>query len=427
MRAPLTFGASTAGTLNLVPSGCDFSRYRQLTLMAFGPASPANSSVRRLNRNSSSCDACADNRKRTPSAFDVPAGGGQAIADLRGRVVPGHRLLKARGVLLERLPHAIVAFDPVVLEAADVAHPVVVDVGVQPRREPNELRALRPLRLRLDPRGDVAALRALRADQVGGERVVPRTRLEPVVARGDRADRTHVHQVARDERVHAFFLERRDLAAVPAVEDVDLRVVVDVAHEAHAPRAENAAVAVEHERRTEVDVRLHAVAVELAPRELHPALIGTEGVRKILQRALAALVAHRAIERVIDQQKLEDAGARAHHVRRARRHHHAFGAHGRTRRLQLRHLLDLDDADAAGAVDADARVIAVIRDGDAAFDGGLQDGLAFLDGDPAAVDRERHGFHKQSIISSTRVRLTTSAATPRVGPFPACCYPVRRS
>ena len=35
-----------------------------------------------------------------------------------------------------------------------------------------------------------------------------------------------------------------------------------------------------------------------------------ERVREILQRALAALVAHRAVERVIDEQELEDAGAR---------------------------------------------------------------------------------------------------------------------
>ncbi len=34
MRAPLTFGASTAGTLNVVAAGCTFSSVRQLTLTA---------------------------------------------------------------------------------------------------------------------------------------------------------------------------------------------------------------------------------------------------------------------------------------------------------------------------------------------------------------------------------------------------------
>src|SRR4029077_20125810 len=110
-------------------------------------------------------------------------------------------------------------------------------------REPDEPRTLGPLRLRLDPRRDVAAFLAQRADRVGGKRVVPRTRLEPVIARGNRADRAYVHQVARNQRMDAFFLERRDLAAVAAVDDVDLRIAVHVAHESHAPRAQDAALA----------------------------------------------------------------------------------------------------------------------------------------------------------------------------------------
>ena len=63
---------------------------------------------------------------------------------------------------------AIVAFDPPIVEAADVAHPVVVDLGVEPRGRANQLRALRPLRLGLDPRRRVAALLAERADRVDG-------------------------------------------------------------------------------------------------------------------------------------------------------------------------------------------------------------------------------------------------------------------
>src|SRR5207247_7583826 len=104
-------------------------------------------------------------------------GGGEPVAQLRRHVVPGDGLLNAAGLPLERFPHSTLAFDPVVFESADVAHPVVVDVGIEPRREADELRSFCPLRLRLDPRGDVAALRALRADRVGREGVVPRPRL----------------------------------------------------------------------------------------------------------------------------------------------------------------------------------------------------------------------------------------------------------
>ena len=48
---------------------------------------------------------------------------------------------------------------------------------------------------------------------------------------------------------------------------------------------------------------------------------------------------------------------------------------------------------------ADAGVVAVVGNRDAVLDGGLQDGLALLDGDLPAVDRQRHGFHNGSIIS----------------------------
>jgi hypothetical protein len=90
-----------------------------------------------------------------------------------------------------------------------------------------------------------------------------------------------------------FFLERRDLAAVAAVDDVDLRVAVDLAHEPDAARAQDAALPVEHQRRPEIDVAPHSFAVEDAAGKLHAALIRAERVRKILQRAFAALVAHR--------------------------------------------------------------------------------------------------------------------------------------
>ena len=161
-------------------------------------------------------------------------------------------------------------------------------------------------------------------------------------------------------------------------------------------RAEDAALAVEHQRRTEVHVALHAFAVEHAAREVHAALVGAERVGEILQRTLAALVAHRAVERVVDEQELEHAGARRDDLGRPRADHHALGAHRRARRLQLRHLLDLDDADAAGAVDADAGVITVVRNGDAALDGRLQDRFAFLDGDLAAIDGQRDCVHQHS-------------------------------
>src|SRR5206468_12005690 len=121
---------------------------------------------------------------------------------------------------------------------------------------------------------------------------------EAVVARRDRADWTDVGEVARQNGVDAFFLKRRDLTAVAAIDDVDLGVAVHFAHEPYAARAQDAAVAIEHQRRSEIDVGLDAVAVEHPPWKFHAALIASERVGEILQRALAALVAHRTIERM---------------------------------------------------------------------------------------------------------------------------------
>ena len=81
-------------------------------------------------------------------------------------------------------------------------------------------------------------------------------------------------------------------------------------HEAHAARAEDAAVAVQHQRRTEVDVGFHAFAVEDAPRKIHPAFRRAKRVGEILERTLAALVAHGTVERMVDEEEFEDAGAR---------------------------------------------------------------------------------------------------------------------
>ena len=191
----------------------------------------------------------------------------------------------------------------------------------------------------------------------------------------------------------ALLLERGDLAAIAAIDDVDLRIGVDLPHEPDAPRAEDAAVPVEHEGRTEIHVGTNAFAVEHPPREFHPALVRAETVGEVLERTLAALVAHGAVERVVDQQELEHAGARLDDVGGLGRDHHALGHRRRARRLQFRHLLDLDDADAAGPVDPQSRVIAVVGDLDAALDGGLQDGSALGGGDGAPVNRQRDGFH----------------------------------
>src|SRR5206468_8765941 len=151
-----------------------------------------------------------------------------------------------------------------------------------------------PFGLRLDPgrrRTPFGAERADRVDRVG---IVPGPRFEPVVARGDGADRANIHQVAGEQRVDALFVEGRNLALAAARCDPDLRVGVDLTHETDAPRAEDAAVAIEHQRRAEIDVGLDALAVEGPAREFHATLAAPKRVGEILQRTLPALEIGRA-------------------------------------------------------------------------------------------------------------------------------------
>src|SRR3954470_5037651 len=76
---------------------------------------------------------------------------------------------------------------------------------------------------------------------------------------------------------------------------------------------------------------------------------GAVAVGEVLQRALAALVADRAVERVVEQDELEYRLLARGGVLRARVHLHAVaGGHG-AGGLQLRHALDLDQAHAARA------------------------------------------------------------------------------
>ena len=329
----------------------------------------------------------------------LAAGGVQQVAHAHQRIFPGRHLLHA--VLGEdhRLLQALLALHPEVLEAADVAHPEVVDRGVVARRDASETRALGPLGLGFQPGRGAAALRAQRAGGVDRVRVVPRPRAKAVLPGGDGADRADIHQVAREQRVDALFVEGGNLAAVAAVDGADLRVAIHFGHEAAAARAQDAAVAVQHQRRAEVDVGLDALAVKRAAREVHAAGVVAELVREVLQRALAALVADRAIERVIDQQELEHALAAFDGLGVLRVHHHAFSHRRRARRLQLAHLFDLHQADATRGVDAETGVVAVIRDLDAGFNGGLEDRGALRHGQLAAINGQRDVFHDFRMIS----------------------------
>ena len=179
-------------------------------------------------------------------------------------------------------------------------------------------------------------------------------------------------------------------------------VLGDVLAEAHAAPARDAALAVERDQRGEVE-RLGEVALGLDEARAP----GAEREGAVLEGALAALVAHRAVERVVLEQELEHAVLAVLRELRVGAHDHV-GLHGRAARgLEAAHALDLDQAHAAGAHGrAEARLVAEDRDLDPVGVGRVHEHRPGGRRDPAAVELELHlplgGEVNRSVISHRR-------------------------
>jgi hypothetical protein len=111
----------------------------------------------------------------------------------------------------------------------------------------------------------------------------------------------------------------------------------------------------------------------------------------VLQRALAALVAHRAVERMVDEQELDDRLLRLLDAVGLGVDDHAVLDRRRAAGLQLGDALDLDQAHAAGADrGAELGLVAEDRDLDVAVLGGVDQHRVLGRGDLEAVDGEGH-------------------------------------
>jgi len=108
--------------------------------------------------------------------------------------------------------------------------------------------------------------------------------------------------------------------------------------------------------------------------------------RVILKRTLAGLVADRAIERVIDEQKLHLPAARLLDFLVPDVDLHPVFHRGRAAGLQLRHALDFDETHATLTDDGQRGVIAEMRDVNVRKFGGLNDVDAVLNFDFDSVD-----------------------------------------
>src|SRR6266581_2156984 len=249
--------------------------------------------------------------------------------------------------------------DPVegggVLEAppALVAVPLLVDLGVVTGQAPHDLAA--------PPVGaHVAAGRAVLA-RAGRGHQVERPRAEPVLGAGQRADRADLHGVAGEVGLELVAGEDVDLLGGRAVHQVDERVAGDLLGEPGAALAQYAPLAVEQYLRRDVD-RLLVGALDV----VEPGIGTPGGHRLVLQGALAALVTHRAVEGVVDQEELHDPLLRLPRDlgRELGLDDHAVGYRLGTGGDRLALALDLDEALPAGPGRREQRVVAEARDGD---------------------------------------------------------------
>ena len=189
-------------------------------------------------------------------------------------------------------------------EAGLVADPFLIHAVVVARDDPHHFAALG-----ID--ADVAAQSVHHVDGLGlGQ--LPRPRGKGVGLGGQRADRAEVDDVALQVRVKRLVQVAGDLGIFAAPGLAHLGDPGDFRGEAHAAGAGNAARHRGGDQRAEVQILARPFRFAVT------AEIDAVGHRLILQIALAALIADRAVERVVDQQEL-------HHAFTGVAHHRGVG------------------------------------------------------------------------------------------------------
>ena len=323
----------------------------------------------------------------------------QAAGSGLERGLPVH--FAPRAVLANhRLLRAILRVEPLAAVAVAVGDPGLVDGLVLARHDAHQAAAQH-----------VAVEIRARAVVRGHERVLrhfPGTRAITVRLVVEGTDRAQVDDVGGELVPHAVLDVGRDLHVLAASDRAEFLQAGDFLAEAHAARALDAARHVRGHERADVLVLHHALALGVA-RHVAP-----EAHREVLQLALAALVADRAVERVVDQQELHRRLLGRDGLRRLREDLHAFGDGRRAGRQRLRRLLDLDQAHAAVRRDRELVVVAEARHVRAMGVRGVDDHGAL-----ARLDRDAVDFDVDQLFAH--------AVMPRVRAPRRCCGRARRS
>ena len=126
---------------------------------------------------------------------------------------------------------------------------------------------------------------------------VPRPCPEPIRGGGQCADRADLDRVTREVGGKRFVWKGVHLRVVATIEEFNQRISRDLIAESHASGTQDAALAVEHHQIADRDGLLEVpLLLDIT------ALARAKGHRLVLERALAAAVAHRTVERMVDQE-----------------------------------------------------------------------------------------------------------------------------
>ncbi len=180
-----------------------------------------------------------------------------------------------------------------------VGDPLLVDGVVDARQDAHDLA----------PAGIDSDGAAERIHDVDRERLgeLPGARHEGVRLGGERAHGAEIDHVARQVRHHAPLEIGGDLHVLAAADGAELLDAGHLGHEAHTARAVDAAIHEGVDQGAEIFVLDRALVV------LEAAGVEAVGHGLVLEIAFAALVADRAVERVVDEQEFEHALARLLH------------------------------------------------------------------------------------------------------------------
>ena len=263
----------------------------------------------------------------------------------------------------------------------------------------------------------VATGRATRADAFRFLQK-PDAHLETKIGGGQRADRTNIDRVERIIIFQPLAGMSGQHGVTAAIDKPEHIVVRDLLAKTDAARTKNAALIIERNARTELDV-LRFLHFVFEKTRFGAAVIDAE----FLQAAFAGLIADRAIERMIDEQKFHHAPPAFLHQRRIGAHAHAFGDILRAGNLRTRHPVDhrlavgaelrfairphlrhshFDQAHPAIARRAELLVITIARHVTAGLLARLDHARAFWELMPHAIDLDVEHLRRLKIGSGIR-------------------------